>query len=65
MNRALNRPFAIGILAIVMAAITVVAGVLWSQDNEDQPAVPEANSPRLPTAVRPTGGPTDSLVARR
>ena len=44
MNRALNRPFAIGILVIVMAAITVVAGVLWSQDIEDQAAVPEANS---------------------
>ena len=43
MSRALNRPFAIGILVLVMAAITVVAGVL-SQDNEDQDAVPKANS---------------------
>ena len=44
MNRALNRAIAIGILVLVMAAISVVAGVLWSQDNEDQAAVPEANS---------------------
>ncbi len=57
MNRALNRPFAIGFLVLVVAAISVVAGVLWSQDNEDQAAVPEANSnnsrPTLdPQAVR-------------